>query len=116
MYSAVKIRRRKIKDEFLIMNVLTPKNLKYRMVLHMNTSSKRLQRSIRYRAVSTLLKYLPDGLTSLFIMLFQSSCSMTMERPDHEAIMTLYRDIGCCERRGNQTRSQKDFRVTHVTQ
>jgi hypothetical protein len=46
MYSAVKIRRRKIKDEFLIMNVLTPKNLKYRMVLHMNTSSKRLQRSI----------------------------------------------------------------------
>jgi hypothetical protein len=46
MYSAVKIRRRKIKDEFLNMNVLTPKNLKYRMVLDIDTSSKRLQRGI----------------------------------------------------------------------
>jgi hypothetical protein len=43
MYSAVKIGRRKIKDEFLIINVLTLKNLKYRMVLDTNNTSKRLQ-------------------------------------------------------------------------
>lgn len=44
MYSAVKIRRRKIKDDFLIISVLTSKYLIGRMLQDINYSCKRLQR------------------------------------------------------------------------